>query len=118
MSMPAHIQVAVVAATEAGLAVVKDSPALSRSGIAPRYTLVTLEHAKSSDTSSLAQLRPDTIGLWVALDHEAMHACEAIPAYSRGFYDHWLPHAVVFAGNRGQFDLVVAKVWDAFCATS
>lgn len=118
MSMPAPIQVAVVAATEVGLAIAKGSPAFSTSGVAPSYKLVTLKHPKSSDVFSFAQLRPDTFGLWVTLDHEARQACEAIPAYSRGFYDHWLPQAVVFAGNREQFDQVVAKVWDAFCATS
>ena len=63
MSMPKNIQVAVVAATEAGLALAKGSAALSKQGIAPRYCLVTLAPANGREIISFSQLRPDTIAL-------------------------------------------------------
>ncbi len=92
--------------------------ALSASGVVPRYILVTLKPAFSMATVRLKNLKADTVGFWVALDAKALQACQALPAYSRGFYDHWLPERAVLVSSRAQFGAVTKKNWEAFCATS
>ena len=110
MSMPQPITIAVVASTEGGLATVKGAPALSKEGIAPRYRLTTL--------AQFDQLQANEIGLWIALDAQALNACQSVKKGGRGFYDHWLPEAVVSVSTREQFDAATAQVWEAFCASS
>ena len=118
MSMPASLEVAVVAATAERLAAVADHPAISAEGIVPRYRLVALDCARAPDVRAFADVATRRFGYWIALDDDAFRACRAVPRYSRGFYDHWLPDPVVRVDGRAQFDAVVERVWDAFCSTS
>lgn len=109
MSMPQPLTIAVIASTEAGLATVKGA-ALSKEGIAPRYRLVTL--------AQFDQLQANEIGLWIALDAQALDACQSVEQCGRGFYDLWFPESVVSVNTREQFNAVTDQVWEAFCASS
>lgn len=116
MSMPLPLTVAVVASEASGLRLVKGSQALSKSGIAPRYILVTVK--ETAGTSAFTSIKADTIGFWVALDDVALQACKAVPQYSRSFYDHWLPEREVLVRTSADFEALTKKIWEAFCATS
>lgn len=118
MSMPQYLTVAVVSTTARGLKLVQGVPALSASGVVPRYILVTLKPTFSMATVRLKSLQANTVGLWVALDAKALQACQALPAYSRGFYDHWLPERAVLVSSRVEFEALTKKIWEAFCASS
>ncbi|WP_157572683.1 hypothetical protein [Nevskia soli] len=110
MSMPAPIRVAIVAATVDGLAIARNLPALFKKDIAPRYSLVTLDCAASDEAECFAKLNPQTFGFWIALDSESKQACESLPEYTRGFYDHGLPDRVVIAKNREDLQWILLSL--------
>lgn len=118
MSMPQPLSVAIVSTDARGLKLVEGLPALSKQGIAPRYILVTLKRSFGSSTVRFSSLKADTIGLWVALDAQALQLCQAIPVYGRGFYDHWLPERQVLVRTRAELEALTVKVREAFYASS
>lgn len=125
MSMPQYMEIAVVSVTEDGLALIDGIEAITRSGIAPRYRLVTIQLPQRPDVTPFGQLDDRQIKLWVALDDESMRRCRwryrllaARPGYDRGFYDQSLPVAVVRIKDRQAFEALTERVWDAFCASS
>lgn len=125
MSMPQYLEIAVVASNEAELRPLEKLDAVEKTGIAPRYRFVTLDAPENPRVIHMDRLEQQQIGLWVALDDEAMSRCQAVyeelsshPGYSRGFYDHHLPAAVVRVKDRDEFLALTEKVWEAFCATS
>jgi hypothetical protein len=125
MSMPQYLEIAVVASNESGFGSIEKLDAVFKPGIAPQYKLVTLDAPKSPLVIHMNRLDHQRIGLWVALDDEAMRRCQAAyqelasrPGYSRGFYDDHLPTAVVQVKDQNEFRALTEKVWEAFCATS
>jgi len=118
MSMPAYLEVAVVASTERPLHQAASMPALNKKGVAPRYRLVSLDRPTTPGVEHFGSVPPEQIGFWVALDTEALDRCKALPAYPRGFYDHWLPERVAYVTSSTELEEVAAEIWEAFCATS
>lgn len=125
MSMPQYIEIAVVASSEDGLKLIEGIDAISETGIAPRYKLVTIHPPRGDGVTQFSQLNATRVGLWVALDDQSMRMCQrryrllsCLPWYGRGFYDESLPIAVVRIKDRGEFQALAKKVWDAFCASS
>jgi len=123
--MPQYLRVAVVATDQESFESVAHHEAFRKVGIAPRYVPVVLGHAASQPLTALSAIDPETIGLWVALDDAAYLACQELhatvasrPGYSRGFYDQYLPDAVLRIEGAQQFNACTAKVWEAFCASS
>ena len=49
MSMPLYLEVAVVATDESSFDLIRDIPAISKTGIAPRYMLAALRFPKDHD---------------------------------------------------------------------
>lgn len=125
MSMPLYLEVAVVATDESSFVLIRGIPAISKTGIAPRYRLAALHRPKVRDVTPFDDLAERSIGYWVALDDNAFAKCKEVfaklasnPSYSRGFYDSHLPIAVVLVKTREEFGEITEKVFEAFCATS
>ena len=125
MSMPLYIEIAVVSYNESGFKEIEGIDALSKTGIAPRYVLVTLDHPMKKGITQIDRLKHESIGLWVALDDDALSKSLQVykdmssrPNYSRGFYDYHLPTAVVRVDGHDEFKTLTERVWEAFCATS
>lgn len=123
--MPLYLEIAVVATNESSFGAIQGIPALSRTGIAPRYKFVALDRLKDRDIIQIDYLEHRNIGLWVTFDDRAMVKCQEVfaglastPHYSRGFYDHHLPTAVVQVKTRDEFSALTETIFEAFCATS
>ena len=123
--MPLYLEVAVVATDESSFDLIRDIPAISKTGIAPRYMLAALRFPKDHDVIPFDDLTERSIGYWIALDDNAFAKCRdefaklaSRPSYSRGFYDTHLPIAVVLVKKRAEFFEITGRVLEAFCATS
>lgn len=123
--MPQYIEVAVVATDESGFKTIRDVPALSKTGVYPCYKLVTIGRPEDSSVTQISELELKCVGLWVALDDQAMTKCQSIfselssaPGYSRGFYDDLLPRAVIQVQEREEFVALTEMILEAFCESS
>ena len=72
MSMPLYLEVAVVATDESSFDLIRDIPAISKTGIAPRYMLAALRFPKDHDVIPFDDLTERSIGYWIALDDNAV----------------------------------------------